>query len=606
MLGYWIGKSTKRFGFSISKGSDFSSSRTPRGLRPRPTRNGAGAGRAAAAAAAAGAAQQPRSMTNAASALGQALAAHSDEDVLQSIQLFVSLRPTFREHVLVAMQQEPMKRYLGTIASFYPDKGFGFIQSDEASRDFGKDTFVSDKEIGPFRLGDIVTFTIVVNKDNKPQARLLQGITGDMINAGFNTPQVTYMPAAHLPATHVPATHVPATHLQVTHLPGTHLQATHIPATHLSATHVPALHVPATHLPATHLATTQLTATHLPSTHLPATHLPATHVAATHLQATHLPATHLAASHLPATQLQLTHLPPTHHVLPMQSIATDLSLGEPAAKIPRLSHPQPVVLAPTTTLPPSQIPPTPPPAVMPPNTEFTGRFVGTITSFFPEKHYGFISSEAAHQLFGKDTFLSDMEIGNFKVGDVVTYAIAFNKVGRPRARDLQPLHPEDNLAAQIHAAEEGRRYAGIISTFSQEKRYGFIQSPEAHAKFGKDTFLSDHEVGSFAVGSAVTFRIALNKQGRPQARDLQPLDDAAAAALGAAASAVPSQLEQLALEQQLGLEQQLQMEQLSMEQLGMSGILRGELDPSPAIQQHWPELQPAASAGQAGLGQVPP
>eukprot|EP00445_Apocalathium_hangoei_P035305 CAMPEP_0203952548 /NCGR_PEP_ID=MMETSP0359-20131031/86165_1 /ASSEMBLY_ACC=CAM_ASM_000338 /TAXON_ID=268821 /ORGANISM="Scrippsiella Hangoei, Strain SHTV-5" /LENGTH=199 /DNA_ID=CAMNT_0050885575 /DNA_START=107 /DNA_END=702 /DNA_ORIENTATION=- len=113
-------------------------------------------------------------MTSTASALVQILVQHTDEEVLQALQLYISVRPGFREPAWEALQEEPIRRYSGTIATFIPHKAFGFIQSDQASVDFGKDTFVSDKEIGSFSVGDFVSFSVVVNKDNKPQARLLQ------------------------------------------------------------------------------------------------------------------------------------------------------------------------------------------------------------------------------------------------------------------------------------------------------------------------------------------------------------------------------------------------------------------------------------------------
>ena len=52
-------------------------------------------------------------------------------------------------------------------------RGFGFIESEAAKAEFSKDVFLSDKEIGNHKVGDEVSFTVVVNKDGRPQARLL-------------------------------------------------------------------------------------------------------------------------------------------------------------------------------------------------------------------------------------------------------------------------------------------------------------------------------------------------------------------------------------------------------------------------------------------------
>merc|ERR1711974_430282 len=64
------------------------------------------------------------------------------------------------------------------------------------------------------------------------------------------------------------------------------------------------------------------------------------------------------------------------------------------------------------------------------------RYYGTICVFYPEKRYGFIKCDAVERMFAKDTFLSDMEVGNFKVGDAVSFTLAV-KEGKPQARRLQ-------------------------------------------------------------------------------------------------------------------------------------------------------------------------
>lgn len=209
----------------------------------------------------------------------------------------------------------------------------------------------------------------------------------------------------------------------------------------------------------------------------------------------------------------------------------------------------------------------PPPAVMPAGAGITGsqaiqdgaRYVGTITSFMPEKHFGFIASQALTAYFGRDTFLSDIEIGSFKVGDTVSFTLLI-KNGRPQARNLQSsfgeVPPPNSVAAAglgggfrsglvapppqaiapqansfAQAGEDPTRYVGVITTFMPERRYGFIQCEEVSKRYGKDTFLSDLEIGQNSVGSSVSFRVVLNKSGQPQARDVIGTDaDALAAA----------------------------------------------------------------------------
>ncbi|CAK0879313.1 unnamed protein product [Prorocentrum cordatum] len=119
-------------------------------------------------------------MSTSASALAQTLAQHGDEDIAQAVQLFISLRPDFRELLAKVIEEEPIPRYNGTVVSFNREKGFGFLQSDQVTAEFGKDAFCSSNEIGDFRVGSEVTFTVIVNKNNQPQARLLQGPDGSV------------------------------------------------------------------------------------------------------------------------------------------------------------------------------------------------------------------------------------------------------------------------------------------------------------------------------------------------------------------------------------------------------------------------------------------
>lgn len=67
-----------------------------------------------------------------------------------------------------------------------------------------------------------------------------------------------------------------------------------------------------------------------------------------------------------------------------------------------------------------------------------------------------------------------------------------------------------------------RRLRGVIKSFNEVSGYGFVSSPEIAASFGKDLFLSSHQLGGFGVGSEVSCAVLLNK-GKLQAFDLAPL-----------------------------------------------------------------------------------
>lgn len=66
------------------------------------------------------------------------------------------------------------RRSKGTIKSFNTEKGFGFVDCEELNMVFGNDVFVHGKQIGEFTPGTAVSFAVVLNKDNRPQAYDIQ------------------------------------------------------------------------------------------------------------------------------------------------------------------------------------------------------------------------------------------------------------------------------------------------------------------------------------------------------------------------------------------------------------------------------------------------
>lgn len=68
-----------------------------------------------------------------------------------------------------------------------------------------------------------------------------------------------------------------------------------------------------------------------------------------------------------------------------------------------------------------------------------------------------------------------------------------------------------------------RRFEGVIQTFRQDKGFGFIKCAELKVLFpDKDVFLHNKQLSNYQEGSAVSFSVSLNKQGKPQAMELGP------------------------------------------------------------------------------------
>jgi len=65
---------------------------------------------------------------------------------------------------------EADQRYVGTIKSFFVDKGFGFIECPELFEVYGRDTWLHHVQIQHFQPGQVVEFTMALNKEGHPQA----------------------------------------------------------------------------------------------------------------------------------------------------------------------------------------------------------------------------------------------------------------------------------------------------------------------------------------------------------------------------------------------------------------------------------------------------
>lgn len=88
----------------------------------------------------------------------------------------------------------------------------------------------------------------------------------------------------------------------------------------------------------------------------------------------------------------------------------------------------------------------------------------------------------------------------------------------PGARAGRP--PVIPATASLH----GVRFRGRIKSFNGKQGFGFIESADAYNLFGRDVFLHKAQIGDLPVGTEVTYFVAMNKQGMPQARELATLD----------------------------------------------------------------------------------
>merc|ERR1719494_315626 len=78
--------------------------------------------------------------------------------------------------------------------------------------------------------------------------------------------------------------------------------------------------------------------------------------------------------------------------------------------------------------------------------------------------------------------------------------------------------------------QNGARFKGFVSSFSQVNGFGFVGGDEITQTFGKDVFLHFRELQqimggiqkpTIPSGTWVTFTVTMNQKGQPQARDVQ-------------------------------------------------------------------------------------
>merc|ERR1711974_404344 len=62
---------------------------------------------------------------------------------------------------------------------------------------------------------------------------------------------------------------------------------------------------------------------------------------------------------------------------------------------------------------------------------------GRIKSFNSEKGFGFIECAATFAQFGRDVFLHKAQVGDMRVGTMVTFTYEVNKQGMPQAKEVR-------------------------------------------------------------------------------------------------------------------------------------------------------------------------
>lgn len=83
------------------------------------------------------------------------------------------------------------------------------------------------------------------------------------------------------------------------------------------------------------------------------------------------------------------------------------------------------------------------------------RFEGKIKSFNRKKGFGFISSNRAWEIFGRDVFLHKAQFWDVEIGSMVKFRVEINKEGMPQAREVVQIHGPETVGWQ--SREDARK-----------------------------------------------------------------------------------------------------------------------------------------------------
>lgn len=92
----------------------------------------------------------------------------------------------------------------------------------------------------------------------------------------------------------------------------------------------------------------------------------------------------------------------------------------------------------------------------------------------------------------------------------------------PRATSA--ARPEAGSRALAWLGGSEPLFAGAIKSYNPASGFGFIDCAATFAKFHRDVFLHHSQIGDCELGQQISFEVALNDRGQPQARDVRPVE----------------------------------------------------------------------------------
>jgi len=141
---------------------------------------------------------------------------------------------------------------------------------------------------------------------------------------------------------------------------------------------------------------------------------------------------------------------------------------------------------------------------------------GMVKAFNEGKGWGHIDCAATRKLFDKDIFMMRSSLnGQFaSQGSLVSFKVVMGMKG-PEATDVRVLPPGSFSLNGV----EGSIFLGRIKNYNKDKGWGFISGDEVRSTFDKDIFVHRRELQGWepSDGEEVRFSVVINVNGRPEA-----------------------------------------------------------------------------------------
>lgn len=171
--------------------------------------------------------------------------------------------------------------------------------------------------------------------------------------------------------------------------------------------------------------------------------------------------------------------------------------------------------------------------------EIGERYTGTIKAFSGAQGFGFIMNQDVLNRFGCDAFFNQAVEGGIHIGGRVAFTLEISRDGRPQAKDIVlqelPKSGADSRSSGPSMMQQdlvGKVFRGRCKSFNANRGFGFIACSEVQIAFGgRDIYVSHAQVpeeGRLTAGREYDFRLFVDRQGQPQARELQLVDVASA------------------------------------------------------------------------------